>query len=189
MTKLDYSKCKWQIQDVPLDKDIAVFYPELAQVFLEHTKRLIALEINMNIFMRFVVLVYHINSPLVILYDDILVRKRKALILLEQDSTDNILLRPLSEEIGYAVIQFLKFENNIKYKKKVMYEEALSKYQLDLINAIGTDRKSLPDAIETLENLINKTEKDLYRGDDELKDYSESFEIVEARKIFPEEQQ
>lgn len=184
MITMDYSKMKWQVQ-MDIGKDARTFFPDLADIFKEHIKAIERINISANIFMRYVVLVYHQYSPFLDI-DDIAARKRKVLALLEQDTQDNILLKPFTADIAYAVLQFLKFEYNSKYKKKVFYEELLAKNQIDLME--NTMKKTDLDSIEKLESMISKLSGETNAGDEELDNFAEAFTVMEKRKIFPEEQ-
>lgn len=181
---MDYSKMKWRC-DKDINKDVRQVYPDLALIFKEHIKKIESLNISVNIFIRYVVLTYHQYSPYIEI-DDIAARKRKVLSFLEQDTQDNILLKPFTADIAYAVLQFLKFEHSSKYKKKVFYEELLAKNQAELME--NQLKKTDLDSIEKLEQMISKLSGETNAGDEELNDFAESFDVIQKRKIFPEEQ-
>lgn len=185
--EFDYSKLKFRVDLVPLEQDAAKQFPELANRFSEYAHKIAELDIPLDKMIRYAVLCYSETSPLVRMIDDILMRKKKALELIEYKH-DELSGTISNATIAHALIQFLKFENHARHMSLMMYHETMAKCQADMLVTKGTERKQTLEAMEKLQNMIDKLAATHYKEDEELDNFSDSFQILEKRKIFPEEQ-
>lgn len=185
--EFDFGKLKCKVNTVPLDSNVATHFPELATHFREYASAIEELGIPLDKMIRFAVLCYSETSPLVTMIDDLSMRKKKALELIEFDHEE--LSSPINNSvIAHAVIQFLKFENHSRHMNLMMYHESMGKCHADLLLTKGATRKQTLEAMEKLQNMIDKLSATHFKDDEELDNYSDSFQIQEKRKIFPEEQ-
>ncbi len=193
---MDFTKLKWRINEIPFEVKITEVYPELAEIFKEHIQPLEDLG-SFDIFARYIIYCYHKGSPLIAkMLEDVRARKRKALDLAGVDLTAegnqeliNSILNNECEAVGYAVLQFLKFENSIGHLQICLQTEALCQYNYELIDAKkGADKTQTVKAISDLTTLLDRIKAQHFKMDNDMGDFTASYQIIENRRITPEDE-
>lgn len=121
----DFDKMKWQIHNVPLDKNVLDEIPELQELFLtiqQHIKKVKG--ITSDKLIRYIIYVYHQRSPLAVNEQNIIKRKVDALKLigLVPDKLSDLVANK-NTEANYVKMHFLKHENNFDWVEFCQYTE------------------------------------------------------------------
>jgi len=192
---MNFDKLRWRIDKVSAQDKVADIFPQIGIIFDGTLKNQ---AIKEDILHRYIIYCYHQNSPLVEkMLEDVRRRKIKAFELAglelgkeaDIDECAGEIIKNENTEVGRAILQFLKFEDSVGHMQIVLQTEALYQYNHELIDAKkGTDKTSTVKAITDLTNLLDKVKSKHYRGDDELINFVASTQILENRRITPEDE-
>jgi len=197
--ELDFSKMKWPIHEVPLDKELLVFFPELHYIFAEHIKPIREQGLNINTVIRYIIYNYHKNSPFVIKIDDLTIRKKMSIQKAGVEPKDGIIpeewqevLTHGNEQVCHAIIQFTKFENNIRHMALMLQTEAYYNWSMELVKATTKssdlkNRASIVNQLKILRQEIDTLSAQSFHGDTDLLNFVGSAKVVTDRIIFPED--
>lgn len=184
--ELDFSKMKWAIHAVPVDKDVLTFIPELRYMFAEHLNKIHDAGLNPNIIIRYIIYIYHEHSPFVFKIDDILMRKKMAMQKAGAEITEEIqaVINNEVDAVCHAAIQFAKFENNIRRMALMLQTEAYYYWNMELVKGSSkVDVKKLRELRQEIDTLTLQ----LFKGDTEITNFVGSAKVLEDRAIFPED--
>lgn len=121
----DFDKMKWNINNVPLDRNVLDEIPELKEIFSTIIPQIKKVKgITSDKLIRYIIYVYHQRSPLALNEQNIIKRKVDALKLIglvPEKLTD--LVANKNVEANYAKMHFLKHENNFDWVEFCQYTE------------------------------------------------------------------
>lgn len=168
-TEQDGLKMKWNVLSVPLEKSVLDVFPDLARIFDGMRDELLfsdpindwdkkeTPELTPNQIVRYIVLVYHIKSPLIQYETDILWRKKRAMLLAGAEvNAKGFFSQWVNQVIGninsYSrslVMRFLRFEDSIDWVELCSLTELYFDYQQVISEeTVGTDKKSSADIMD-----------------------------------------
>lgn len=187
--ELDFSKMKFRIDTVPLDKEVLVYFPELKDIFLEFIDKLQAVDAPTDFLLRYIIYTYHQHSPFQKI-EDFFVRKKTAMIHAgatplpggDLSETMNAIINNESVEVVDCAIQFMKFERNMKFMSLSVQREAWCNLHRDLL--LG---KNVEGRIAALTETISTLESEMFSGENELGNFVAANKVVANRIISPEQ--
>lgn len=186
----EYAPMKWRIDQVPKEIRVTDRFPELETTFREYMNDLATNELSADTVIRYIVYCYHKNSPLVKKISNIAQRKQEAWIQSGADPkcTDAKDISDHSnEKIAYAIIQFLIFERDTDYLTLTYRKEAYHRLNMEMANGKTKFAASTYTSLRDLEADIERLSNKATSGDPELISSFPAFQIIEQRKLSPED--
>jgi len=201
-TYKDGEKMRWNILGVPKDESVLNAFPDLARMFEDMKptiKQVVGLTPDQVI--RYIVYVYHTKSPLVNGEENVLARKKAAMLLCGAKVDNkgffseqvNAIIANKSLPVIDLKMRFLRFENNIIWLQLCNASELWLEHQKIISSAISDDGKKTPDELmkvrlstqkdsEVLEQKLEKLADKLFIGDIDLLNYVGSTVVREDIK-------
>jgi len=203
-TKEQFSKMRWQIFDVPMQKKIVKEIPLLEEVFSRVLGSFCGVEdFDEDKLIRYVIYVYHYDSPLVkTISTDIKQRKKIAMSLLGVTPKEgyfsefiNKIIMNKDDSVLPYIHEFMKVENNLAYIELTYLNEAY----FNMLEAIANRDSEVKEVLDINKNisLMRTNIADLgrlvFNGDVPLAEsvglvqISTTFAEKERKRIFPED--
>lgn len=202
----DFREMKWNILEVPTDKNILDEVPQLGAIFKNCKPIHDIVGISTNQLVRYVVYAYHFYSPIA-RKDNLLERKRDALIYsgIPCDDKGNYPLDVMSivkNENGtanLAILHFLKSENRLDWielqSKLSLYYEVLSMMisqsetaGTKTIEDVMSQKVKVSSMLKQVKADIDELKAKLFIGDSTLINLVNSFEELENELVLYPEQ-
>jgi hypothetical protein len=193
----------FDVKELPLNKSVLKEYAELSDMFYDMKNQLGSFEtLTSDQVVRYIVLTYHFQSPLVQSKADLMWRKKQAMLLAgvktNQDGffceeAMNIIANRNAAAIDLKM-RFIRFENNLDWVEL----SALTEVYYDYIRTISDESQStgnktasdifkVKQAIikesEGLKNKIDTLSSKVFKGDIELANYIGSTIVKEERRL------
>lgn len=198
----------YEVKDLPPNKKVFEAYPELKDIFSDLGKQLSSfLELTSDQVLRYIILTYHFNSPLVQSKADLMWRKKQAMLSagVKADKSgffSEEAMKIIANQQPQAIdlkMRFIRFENNLDWVEL----SALTEVYYDYIRTISDESQStgnktasdifkVKQAIikesEGLKNKIDTLSSKVFKGDIDLVNYVGSTIVKEERRyrISPE---
>jgi len=203
----DGSKMKYNVL-IPLSESVLDIYPDLDAMFSDMKPQLKSVpEMSPDQAVRYIALVYDPRSPLVDREENLLWRKKRAMILIgaKTDKKGNFSKAIASVIANQNMViidlkmRFFKFMNNLKWMQLTNCLELFFENQRIIGQAIDNDGKKSPDELmkvrlstqkdgELLEAKLEKLANELFIGDLDVLNYVGSTIVKEdiSSKLTPE---
>ena len=193
----------YEIKDLPLNKKVIDVYPELAEMFYDLKKQLGSFEtLTSDQVIRYIILTYHFQSPLVQSKADLMWRKKQAMLLSGVKVDDkgflpeeamNIIMNRNASAIDLKM-RFIRFENNVDWVELTMLTEIYYDYirvMTDESQSVGNKTASdilkvkLANAKESeaLKQKIDNVASRVFKGDIDLANFVGSTIVKEERRL------
>lgn len=193
----------YDIKELPLKNSILKEYPELSDIFFGMDAQLGSFdELTADQVLRYIILTYHFDSPLVQSKADLMWRKKQAMMLSGVTAnSDGFFCKEAMEVIANRhagaidlKMRFIRFENNLDWVEL----SALMEVYYDYIRTItdesqSTGNKTASDIFKnkqsiikeskTLKNEIDLISNRVFRGDVDLQNYVGSTIVKEERRL------
>jgi len=193
----------FDVKELPLSKSVLKEYAELSDMFYDMKNQLGSFEtLTSDQVVRYIVLTYHFQSPLVQSKADLMWRKKQAMLLAGVktnndgffcDEAMNVIANRNAAAIDLKM-RFIRFENNLDWVEL----SALTEVYYDYIRTISDESQStgnktasdifkVKQAIikesEGLKNKIDTLSSKVFKGDIELANYIGSTIVKEERRL------
>ena len=193
----------FDVKELPLNKSVLKEYAELSDMFYDMKNQLGSFEtLTSDQVVRYIVLTYHFQSPLVQSKADLMWRKKQAMLLAGVktnndgffcDEAMNVIANRNAAAIDLKM-RFIRFENNLDWVEL----SALTEVYYDYIRTISDESQStgnktasdifkVKQAIikesEGLKNKIDTLSSKVFKGDIELANYIGSTIVKEERRL------
>ena len=198
----------YDIKDLAYDRKVIEVYPTLAEIFYDLKEQLKGfVEITSDQVLRYIILTYHFDSPLVQSKADLMWRKKQAMLLAGVKTNDKGFfgeeaMKIIANQHAKAIdlkMRFIRFENNLDWVEL----SALTEVYYDYIRTItdesqSTGNKTASDVFkvkqaiikesEGLKNKIDILSSKVFKCDVDLANYVGSTIVKEERRyrISPE---
>jgi hypothetical protein len=173
---------------IPKEESVLETYPDLAAIFEDMREQLIGIEgMKADEIVRYIVLVYHIKSPLIAREENIIWRKKRAMLILGKTLDPkgffaepiNKIIANQNQNIIDLKMRFLKFENNLTWLQLCNTLDLFFECQRIIGMAITGEGKKSEDELmkirlstqkdaEVLESKLEKLAGNLFVGDLDL---------------------
>lgn len=198
----DGKKMRWNVL-IPKEESVLETYPDLAAIFEDMRDDLIGVEgMKVDEIVRYIALVYHIKSPLIQREENVLQRKKRAMLIIGKTVDakgffNEKILRVIANQNPATIdliFRFLRFENNIDWCELCALTELYYDYQKVISEeTIGSDKKTAADIMDKklaartkskgLKDEMNALSLSVFKGDIDLMDYVGSTIIREDIKL------
>lgn len=205
----EFKDLKYNVMDVDVSRDISNIaeYKDLKNIFIGISHNL-PKGLSENKIIRFIVLAYDKNSPLVKKeLVDVIERKKQAMYLSGYKVGDNGMFKePILEviageveEVNHMALRYLKMQNNLDFMTMIHYIESHSQILSSLNKsseeeeedalAISDKKIKVIDKIAKVRDTIESLADKVFQKDVDLYNFVGSFELKEKNqyKITPEE--
>lgn len=206
-SKDEWAKMKWNLDALNASDSVLEKYPDLASIFEPLTEKLSVLPISADMAVKFIILSYHRKSPFVINLADTIQRKTEVLsyLGLKRDKNNRYgtgieeMIFVQNENLAYATIHFLKYENDRLWAKYCVNSELYWRAMFytmkegETVGSKGADeilkiqlenKKKLGE----IEREMEIQETTLFADDKELVNFFASYmEESKKVKVFPED--
>jgi hypothetical protein len=193
----------FDVKELPLSKSVLKEYAELSDMFYDMKNQLGSFEtLTSDQVVRYIVLTYHFQSPLVQSKADLMWRKKQAMLLAGVktnndgffcDEAMNVIANRNAAAIDLKM-RFIRFENNLDWVElsaltEVYYDyiRTISDESQSTANKTASDIFKVKQAIikesEGLKNKIDTLSSKVFKGDIELANYIGSTIVKEERRL------
>lgn len=197
----DGKHMKWNVL-IPKEESVLETYPDLAAIFEDMREQLISVDgMKTDQVIRYIVLVYHLKSPLIQREENLLQRKKRAMLLLDMKTDKkgffspqiNIVIANQNPNTINLIFRFLRFENNIDWCELCALTELYYDYQKVISEeTMSNDKKTAADIMDKklaartkskgLKDEMNALSLSVFKGDIDLQDYVGSTIVIEDIK-------
>ena len=176
---------------IPKDQSVLETYPDLAAIFEDMREQLISVDgMRADQVVRYIVLTYHLKSPLIQREENILQRKKRAMQIIGM-TTDKkgffsqhimTVIANKNQKTIDLIFRFLRFENNIDWCELCALTELYFDYQKVISEeTAGSDKKTAADIMDKklaartkskgLKDEMNALSLSVFKADVSLMDY------------------
>ena len=191
----------YEVKDLPLDKKVLTEYPDLSEMFYDLREQFNSFkELTGDQVLRYIILVYHFNSPLVQSKADLMWRKKQAMMLAgvptNKDGFFGEEAMQIIANLNIPAIdlkmRFVRSENNMDWVELCAFTEVYFDYIRTLSDqSVGNKTASeifkVKQAIikesEGLKTKIDTLSNKVFKGDVDLANYVGSTIVKDERRL------